>query len=86
MNPDMTQEMADALQASNGDVRVTDPRTQKVYVLVDDETHRRAMEALRQQEDLRAIQTGLADMQAGRTMSLEESKRQVNEALAKFEQ
>ena len=86
MQPEITPEMASALRANKGEVRVTDPSTQKVYVLVDDETHRRAMEALRQQEDLRAIQSGLDDMQAGRSMSMEESERRVDEALAKYKQ
>jgi excinuclease UvrABC nuclease subunit len=84
MNPELTQEMADALRAGKGEVRVTDPKTQQVYVLVDDETHRRAMEALRQQEDHRAIQSGLDDMQAGRSMSIEESHRRLDEALAQY--
>ena len=86
MQPEITPEMANALHANKGEVRVTDPSTQKVYVLVADETHRRAMEALRQQEDLRAIQSGLDDMQAGRSMSIEESERRVDEALAKYKQ
>ena len=47
MQPEITSEMSNALHANKGEVRVTDPSTQKVYVLVDDETHRRAMEALR---------------------------------------
>jgi hypothetical protein len=86
MNPKITPEMANALHANNGDVRVTDPDTQRVYVLVDDDTHRKAMEALKQREDLEAIQSGLDDMEAGRSMSVDESERRTDEALAKFGQ
>ena len=75
------KEMADALHADNGDVRVIDPDTQRVYVLVDDETHKRAMEALRQREDLEAIQAGIADMEAGRMMSVDEAHERTRQRL-----
>jgi predicted transcriptional regulator len=81
MNPKITPEMADALHANNGDVRVTDPDTQRVYVLVDDDTHRKAMEALRQREDLEAIQDGVDDMNAGRMVPAEEAHKRVREHL-----
>ena len=84
MSPKFTKEMTDALHANSGDVRVVDPSTQQVYILVDDETHQRAMEALRQQQDIEAIQAGLADMEAGRSMTIEESKRRTEEALSRL--
>lgn len=75
MNPLLTPEMSAALQANQGEVRVTDPSTQRVYVLVDDETHSKAMEALRKREDQQAIQAGIEDMEAGRMQPAEEARR-----------
>jgi predicted transcriptional regulator len=45
---------------------VEDERTHRVYVVVDQDTHRRAMEALTEREDMAAIQAGIDDMEAGR--------------------
>ena len=84
MTPELTQEMRDALNANSGEVRVVDPNTQQVYVLVDDETHGRAMQALRRQQDLDAIQAGIDDMEAGRSMTIEQSKQRTEEALSRF--
>lgn len=41
------------------DLRFVDPDTQKVYFLLDVETHRKAMEAMRQQGNWDAIQEGV---------------------------
>lgn len=56
------------------------PATER-YVSMSDQPDRRA-DASSQSDDLRAIQSGMDDMQAGRSMSIEESKRRVDEALA----
>ena len=86
MNPSITKEMANAL-AEQEEVRVTDPTTQRVYVLVDDDIHRRAMDALRQQEDIAAIQQGIDDMQAGKMQSAEEAQQHGrDELLSRFGQ
>lgn len=84
MIPNLPKEMVNALQTGNGVVRGIDPTTQRVYVLVDDETHRKAMDALRQREDLEAIQAGIDDLQAGRSLSVEESDQRTTDALAQF--
>jgi predicted transcriptional regulator len=81
MNPLLTPEQSAALQAHEGELRVTDPTTQRVYVLVDDETHSRAMEALRRREDRQAIQAGIEDMEAGRMQPAEEAHRHGREEL-----
>ena len=81
MNPLLTPEQSAALQASEGELRVVDPSTQRVYVLVDDETHTRAMEALRKREDHRAIQAGIEDMEAGRMQSADDAHRHGREEL-----
>ncbi len=73
--------IADELHASSGELRLTDPSTDRVYVLIDDETHRRAMHALKLQEDWEAVQEGAAQADRGETMSVDEAraklKRQV---------
>ncbi|MCA9079998.1 MAG: hypothetical protein KDA58_05535 [Planctomycetaceae bacterium] len=81
MSPQLPPDIAEALHANPGDCRVIDPSTQRVYVLVDDETHRRAMRALREQEDFAAIQEGIAQMERGETLSLEEARRLTEERL-----
>ncbi len=86
MTPNLPKEMVDALHTGNGVVRGIDPNTQRVYVLVDDETHQKAMDALRQREDLEAIQAGIDDLQAGRSLTLEESNRRTTDALARLDQ
>ncbi len=46
-------------------VEIQDGTFQKVYVIVDQEIHRRAMRALRQRADLEAIREGVPQMEAG---------------------
>lgn len=55
-----------------GPIPVEDEQTRQRYVLVDQELHERAMRALRQQEDLTAIQDGINDMEAGNVVSFDE--------------
>ena len=77
----LTKEITDALHSAEGDVRVVDPTTQRVYVLVDDETHSRAMQALREQEDWNSIQRGVAQADAGEGMSLDEADQKLRSQL-----
>jgi len=59
------QEPSDALQTSgDSELDVVDPQTQRRYVLIDSETHRRAMDALRREQDREAIAEGLAHLEA----------------------
>jgi predicted transcriptional regulator len=51
---------------------VEDDEMQQSYVLVDRELHDRAMLALKQLEDLAAIQAGIDDLEAGRVVAFEE--------------
>ncbi len=51
---------------------------------VDDPPDRRTAETPSQKDDLRSIQSGIEDMQAGRSMSIEESERRVDDALAEI--
>lgn len=74
MTAKLSKELVSALHAiGDGELEVVDPETQRVYVLVDCETHRRAMEALRRQQDRDAIAEGLAELEAGQGKPLDEA-------------
>ncbi len=79
----LTKELSAALHAT-GDTRleVIDPETNRIYVLIDGETHRRAMEALRRQQDRDAIADGLAQLQAGQGKSLDQAFSDMRSKLA----
>jgi hypothetical protein len=62
-------------------LEVVAPETLRVYVFVDENVHREAMEALRSQQDLQAIEQGLAELEAGSGMSIDESRRLTRERL-----
>lgn len=82
----LTNEQSDALQQSGEPLPIVDPRTQRVYVLVDQVTHDQAMDALKRQqlEDEAAIREGLEDAKNGRVMTIEESRTRTLAALARF--
>lgn len=62
----LSKELASALHAAGNDgLEVIDPDTNRVYHIVDEETHRRAMNALRAEQDREAIAEGIAQMEAG---------------------
>ena len=82
MTPKLTDEMRQAIEARKGDpIPVEDEQTHRTYVIVDSETHQRAMQALQRQEDLAAIQEGIDDMEAGRGMPIEEADKRIREKL-----
>ena len=82
----LTNEQSDAIQLSGEPLPVVDPRTQRVYVLVDQVTHDLAMDALRRQqlEDESAIREGLQDAKNGRVMTIDESRTRTLAALARL--
>lgn len=84
----LTIEQSDALHQHGDSLPLVDPRTEKVYILVDQSVHQQAMAALRRQrrDDMTAIQQGIDDMEAGQVMTLEESKARTTAALAQFRQ
>ncbi len=63
-------------------MEVVNPENNRIYFVVDGDTHRRAMDALRRQSDLEAIACGLAQMEAGEGTPLDLARRQVREKLA----
>ena len=82
----LTNEQSDAIQQRGEPLPVVDPRTQRVYVLVDQFTHDQAMDALKRQqlEDETAIREGLEDAKNGRVMTIDESRTRTLAALARF--
>jgi len=80
--PKLTDEQRQAIQSQAGDFpRVEDDQSNKVYVLVDVDLHQRAMQALRQQEDIDAIQAGLDAVASGDVSPLAEVDRRIREEL-----
>ena len=68
MTPKLTPEQRAALDRSDGPVLVEDDQRNRVYFLVDESTFNK----VQQQEDLAAIREGIADMEAGRIVTMEE--------------
>ena len=82
MAPKLNKELSDALNASdNGEVQAIDPKTNKVYVVVDGDLHQRAMTALQQQQDWESIQRGIAQADAGESIPLEEADARIRKNL-----
>ena len=74
MTAKLTKELADALNATgDSELEVVDPSTQRTYFVVDADIHRRAMDALRRQQDRDAIAQGIAEMEAGEGTALSEA-------------
>ena len=82
MIPKLSQELVDAINAAgNGELQVVNPNDNRVYFVVDGDTHRKAMNALRRQREREAIANGIAQMEAGEGVSLEEARNQTRERL-----
>ena len=78
----LSKELTTALHATgDSELEVVDPETQRRYVLVDCDTHYRAMEALRRQQDHAAIAEGLAQMEAGAGKPLDQAFHEMRERL-----
>jgi predicted transcriptional regulator len=68
MTPKLTPEQREALDRGNGPILVEDDQTRRQYYLIDAST----FQSLQQREDLAAIRDGIADMEAGRVVTLDE--------------
>lgn len=76
MTVKLTQELAAALQASRErGLELVDPQTRRTHVLVDVETHQRAMHAVDRQQSHASIKNGLAQLQADEGKALDEACR-----------
>jgi predicted transcriptional regulator len=82
MTAKLTKELVAALHAAGEDeLEVVDPETSRLYFIVDGETHRRVMAALRRQQDRDAIAQGIAEMEAGQGMPLAEAFDEIRSCL-----
>ncbi len=82
MTVELTQELAAALHASGErGLELVDLQTRRTYVLVDVETHHRAMKVLDRQQSHAAIAEGLAQMQAGEGKALDQAFSDLREKL-----
>jgi predicted transcriptional regulator len=83
MTAKLTKELADALKATGeSELEVVDPDTNRTYMIIDRDVHRRAMEALRRQQDHDAIAQGIAEMEAGEGTTLDEAFDEIRSNLA----
>ncbi len=74
LTPQLTPEQSAALHThGNKPMRVVDPVTNHVYVVVDQATHERAMDALRDHDDEMSIRRGIDHMEAGRYSPADEA-------------
>jgi predicted transcriptional regulator len=83
MTAKLTKELADALHATGeSELEVVDPDTNRTYIIVESDTHRRAMEALRRQQNRDAIAQGIAEMEAGEGTALDEAFDEIRATLS----
>ena len=83
MTLNLSDEQRQAPDENDGSpVPVRDEQSRRVYFLVDQNIHERAMEALQQREDLVAISAGIADMEAGRVVPFEEIDARIRKKLS----
>ena len=73
----LTHEQRAALQLSGSPVPVEDELTHELFYLVDQAT----LERWRQDADRQAIQQGIADLEAGRVLSLDELDARIQSKL-----
>ena len=67
----LTPEQASALQAGgNAPMQIIDPTTRRVYYVIDSGF----LAELERRSDLDAIREGVADMQAGRSQSIDQAR------------
>jgi len=80
MTPKLTAEQRAALRASPGPILVEDEETHATYYLVES----KVVEALQRERDLAAVREGLADVRAGRTISLDQLDARVRAKYGEF--
>lgn len=73
MTTKLPAELREVIQQNPQQVRLEDEQTHAVYFVLDEETHRRAMRALKEQEDRASIARGVKQMEAGEGRTLAEA-------------
>ena len=79
MNEKLPAELRQAIRRSPDQLWLEDGETHAVYVVVDEETYRRAMRALQEQEDWNAVQQGLTQREQGLGQPLAEVDAEIRE-------
>ena len=77
----LTEEQRAALEQNPDGVACEDGATQRVCSLVDEQIDRRAMLALKEQQDLEAIRCGVAQMEVGGGIPLHECRERLGQEL-----
>ena len=83
MNPRLSPEQRQAIAERQGEPIPLEPddQTQQVYVLVEQQTFNRAMQALAEREDLESIRRGIKQMEDGEARPLSEVDAQIRQKL-----
>jgi hypothetical protein len=82
MTAKLTKDLIATLHASgDNELEIVDPETQRTYFVVDADVHRQAMDALRRQQDRKAIAQGIEEMEVGEEIPVEEARRISRERL-----
>ena len=82
MTPRLTDEQRQAIHLRPGQpIPVVDEQSSTSYVLIDKETHERAIAALRLQEEIVAIQQGLNAAAEGRESTLQDADAHIRKEL-----
>ncbi|MCA9123938.1 MAG: hypothetical protein H6822_20520 [Planctomycetaceae bacterium] len=81
MTAKLSKELSNAL-SGHDQIEAIDPETGRIFIV----TEKSLFELSHQQQINAAIQRGVEDMEAGRTMTIEESRRRSNEALDRIRQ
>ncbi|MFO1004025.1 MAG: hypothetical protein U0936_27220 [Planctomycetaceae bacterium] len=78
----LSEEVAEALKAANGEaLSVEVPGPDRRFVVVEQSEYDAAMEALALQRNLELIREGVADVEAGRVMPLDEAMERIRREL-----
>ncbi len=72
MNAKLPAEIRKAIAENPLEVRLEDEETNEVYFIMDEATHRRAVQALQQLEDNEAVAEGIRQMENGEGRPLTE--------------
>ncbi|MCH8044175.1 MAG: hypothetical protein IID44_10710 [Planctomycetes bacterium] len=79
MTEKLPPEIRDAIQRNPDQLWLEDEQTHAVYAVVDEQTYRRAMRALQEQEDWNAVQQGLKQREQGLGQPLAEVDAEIRE-------